>query len=196
MASTDCAACWRGRSSIRTCRSSTRSGRRPPNSATSTTSRVWQQPPTRSSTWWIKGGRSASTSSARCSARPRPWRDRETEKARIRRQEHLRRDAQLRQPSVRRFVDSMERTHQHGDRLVSIFNLMRDGRELAAALEDDPDPSDTIQPYVQVVDSSSHVRTDRLQTSRHLALLPPYLVQRLLNRARAFDAHPDPRRCH
>ena len=30
--------------------------------------------------------------------------ERETEKARIRRQEHLRRDAQLRQPSVRRFI--------------------------------------------------------------------------------------------
>lgn len=63
--------------------------------------------------------------------------DRATEKARIRRQEHLRRDAQLRQPSVRRFVTNMERSHHHGDRVVSIFNLMRDGRELADALEGD-----------------------------------------------------------
>jgi hypothetical protein len=80
---------------------------------------------------------------------------RETEKARIRRQEHLRRDAQLRKPSVRRFVASMERTHQHGDRLISIFNLMRDGRELADALETASDGSEVIQPYVQIVDSST-----------------------------------------
>lgn len=80
--------------------------------------------------------------------------DRATEKARIRRQEHLRRDAQLRQPSVRRFVTNMERSHQHGDRLVSIFNLMRDGRELADALEAVGDGSQVIQPYVQIVDSS------------------------------------------
>lgn len=81
--------------------------------------------------------------------------ERETEKARIRRQEHLRRDAQLRQPSVRRFVANMERKHQHGDRLVSIFNLMRDGRELADALEASSDGTDVVQPYVQIVDSST-----------------------------------------
>lgn len=79
--------------------------------------------------------------------------DRVTEKARIRRQEHLRRDAQLRQPSVRRFIANMERTHQHGGRLVSIFNLMRDGRELADALEASSDGTHVMQPYVQIVDS-------------------------------------------
>lgn len=81
--------------------------------------------------------------------------DRDTEKARVRRQEHLRRDAQLRQPSVRRFVSSMERSHQHDGKLVSIFNLMRDGRELADALAEHPEAIDSIQPYVQVVDSAS-----------------------------------------
>lgn len=81
--------------------------------------------------------------------------DRDAEKARIRRQEHLRRDAQLRQPSVQRFVASMERAHQHGDRLVSIFNLMRDGCELADALAGDSAKPNAIQPYVQVVDSSA-----------------------------------------
>lgn len=85
---------------------------------------------------------------------PDSHQDRETEKARIRRQEHLRRDAQLRQPSVKRFVSSMERSHQHGDRLVSIFNLMRDGRELADALGSASDDSQDIQPYVQIVDST------------------------------------------
>jgi hypothetical protein len=81
--------------------------------------------------------------------------DRATEKARIRRQEHLRRDEQLRKPSVRRFVEGMEQTHQHCNRLVSIFDLMRDGRELAAALERDPASGTVIQPYVQIVDSST-----------------------------------------
>jgi len=81
--------------------------------------------------------------------------DWDSEKARIRRQEHLRRDAQLRQPSVRRFVSCMERSHQYGGKLVSVFNLMRDGRELADALAADPEATDAIQPYVQVVDSAS-----------------------------------------
>ncbi|SOE65822.1 protein of unknown function [Streptomyces sp. OV198] len=81
--------------------------------------------------------------------------DREEEKARVRRQEHLRRDEQLRQSSVRRFVERMERTHQHGDQLVSIFKLMRDGRELADALQRAGACSDIINPYVQVVDSST-----------------------------------------
>lgn len=85
---------------------------------------------------------------------PHPRNDRESEKARIRRQEHLRRDSQLRQPSVRRFIESMERSHQHGRHLVSIFNLMRDGRELADALAASPEAADTIQPYVQIVDGA------------------------------------------
>lgn len=79
--------------------------------------------------------------------------DPETEKARIRRQEHLRRDPQLRQPSVRRFIERMEKPREHAGGLVSIFNLMRDGRELADALETADNPSAVIQPYVQIVDS-------------------------------------------
>ncbi|MEV4225515.1 Druantia anti-phage system protein DruA [Streptomyces bobili] len=81
--------------------------------------------------------------------------DRKVEKARIRRQEHLRRDEQLRKSSVRRFVEGMERTHQHGDRLVSVFNLMRDGRELADALQRAGASTDVVKPYVQIVDSST-----------------------------------------
>ncbi len=56
------------------------------------------------------------------------------EKARIRRQELVKRDAQIRQPSVQRFVNSMERPRLHKGKLVSIFSLMRDGRDLAAGL--------------------------------------------------------------
>ncbi|MEU4603494.1 Druantia anti-phage system protein DruA [Kribbella sp. NPDC023972] len=80
--------------------------------------------------------------------------DRALEKDRIRRQELLRRDQQLGKPSVRRFIDGMERTHQHGNKLISIFNLMRDGRELANTLAADVDGT-AIQPYVQVVDGTS-----------------------------------------
>lgn len=79
----------------------------------------------------------------------------EDEKARVRKQEHLRRDAQLRQSSVRRFVQKMEQPRQHGGQLVSVFNLMRDGQELATALESLSGGCETIQPYVQVVDTSA-----------------------------------------
>lgn len=85
---------------------------------------------------------------------PDAYSDRKAEKARIRRQEHLRRDAQLMQPSVRRFVLGMERAHEYGGRLVSVFDLMRDGRELADALQSTDDSSTVIRPYVQIVDSS------------------------------------------
>ncbi len=78
--------------------------------------------------------------------------DPDTEKARVRRQEHLRRDPQLRKPSVRRFVSGMEKPREHHGCLVSIFNLMRDGRELADTLQDAPNPDRVIRPYVQVVD--------------------------------------------
>jgi hypothetical protein len=60
--------------------------------------------------------------------------DRSAEKARIRRQELVKRDAQLRQPSVQTFIRSMERAREFKGRFTSIFSLMRDGRELAAGL--------------------------------------------------------------
>lgn len=81
--------------------------------------------------------------------------DRDAEKERIRYQEHLRRDEQLRKPSVRRFVQSMEQARLHGDQLLSIFNLMRDGRELAEALHIDPTGRTAIHPYTQIVDDST-----------------------------------------
>jgi hypothetical protein len=80
--------------------------------------------------------------------------DREAEKARIRRQEHVRRDAQLKRSSVRRFVAGMERMHPHHGRMVSVFDLMRDGRELAEALSDATYGDGVILPYVQIVDDS------------------------------------------
>ncbi|MGW5364458.1 Druantia anti-phage system protein DruA [Actinopolymorpha pittospori] len=86
-------------------------------------------------------------------APPSAHRDRDHEKARIRRQEHLRRDEQLRKPSVLRFVKGMERQHQHGGRLISVFDLMRDGRDLADALRSGQ--NGVIAPYVQIVDDST-----------------------------------------
>lgn len=62
--------------------------------------------------------------------------DRTAEKARVRSQELVKRDAQLRRPSVRRFLDAMEKNRLHQGRFVSIFSLMRDGRELAAGLRE------------------------------------------------------------
>lgn len=88
-------------------------------------------------------------------APPRIDGDRQSEKVRIRRQEHLRRDEQLRKSSVRRFVGNMERVHLHGGRLVSVFDLMRDGRELADALSGAHGLDGVIEPYVQIVDEST-----------------------------------------
>lgn len=82
--------------------------------------------------------------------------NREDEKARVRKQEHLRRDAQLRQSSVRRFVRKMESPRERRGELVSIFNVMRDGEELADSLERDAGSGEGIQPYVQVVDTTTY----------------------------------------
>jgi len=90
---------------------------------------------------------------------PVPDGDRTVEKDRIRGQEHLRRDDQLRKPSVRRFVLGMEQPHVHDNRLVSIFDLMRDGKELSSALDEDPTGHNAINPYVQVVDDSDSICT-------------------------------------
>jgi hypothetical protein len=60
--------------------------------------------------------------------------DRVAEKSRIRRQELVKRDAQLRQATVQKFLRSVEQTRLFNGRFTSIFSLMRDGRELAEGL--------------------------------------------------------------
>lgn len=84
--------------------------------------------------------------------------DLQREKARIRQQELIRRDSQLRQPSVRRFVLGMEKLRIHNGRALSVFDLMRDGADLTQALVDLPDTRTdshgVIEPYVQVADDS------------------------------------------
>ena len=62
--------------------------------------------------------------------------DHVAEKDRVRRQELIKRDAQLQQSSVQTFVRSMETARLFSDRLVSVFSLMRDGRELSDALRE------------------------------------------------------------
>jgi hypothetical protein len=77
--------------------------------------------------------------------------DAHAEKARVRQQEHVKRDEQLQSSSVRRFVLEMERPREFQGGFVSIFDLMRDGRDLAdrlAVLE----PNSTIDALRQVID--------------------------------------------
>jgi Druantia protein DruA len=77
------------------------------------------------------------------------------EKARVRRQELLKREEQLSTPSVRRFIRDMERPREHEGRFVSVFNLMRDGAGLAVGLQAanraGDDLRSLIDPYIQVI---------------------------------------------
>lgn len=90
---------------------------------------------------------------------PKEAADPAREKARVRKQELLKRDEQLAVPSVQRFLAEMERVREFGGRFVSIFSLMRDGealRDALVALEPgdcvDRGLRSVIDPYVQVVD--------------------------------------------
>ena len=83
------------------------------------------------------------------------------EKERVRKQELVKRDEQLREPSTRRFVSGLETSYLYKGRRVSIFSLMRDGRELAAGLRrirssdrqrGAASLSEIIDPYLQFVD--------------------------------------------
>ncbi len=53
---------------------------------------------------------------------------------RVRNQLHAERDEQLRQPATREFVQSMEAVRVFKGRFVSIYNLFRDGEDLAVRL--------------------------------------------------------------
>jgi hypothetical protein len=86
------------------------------------------------------------------------------EKERIRQQELVKRDEQLREPSTRRFIRGLETSYLYKGRRVSIFSLMRDGRELAAGLRlvrsSNPEIltaslKQVIDPYLQFVDEGA-----------------------------------------
>ncbi len=81
------------------------------------------------------------------------------------RNRHLQeRDAQLRESSVMAFVQAMERRRLTPKGWHSIFSVMRDGQELGESLSrlrEDPcrfeaDIDQTIQPYIQFVDTGVH----------------------------------------
>ena len=80
------------------------------------------------------------------------------EKRRVREQELLQRNEQLRRPTVERFIRRMETPQEYQGQMVSIFDLMRDGHEFAASLRDlraaggsASDVRSVIDPYVQIV---------------------------------------------
>lgn len=86
-------------------------------------------------------------------------------KLRIRSQHLQERDAQLREPSVREFISSMERKRLTSKGWHSIFSVMRDGEELASSIRiasQETDPvkrgqllDEIIEPYIQFVDTRS-----------------------------------------
>jgi hypothetical protein len=83
-------------------------------------------------------------------------------KNRIRVGHLLERDAQLREPSVREFIRTMEQRRLFGLHWISIFSLMRDGRELSEKLASAGRKANeekkldairaTVAPYIQVVE--------------------------------------------
>jgi Domain of unknown function (DUF4338) len=97
------------------------------------------------------------------------------EKRRVRIAHLVERNAQLRQPSVRRFIREMERRRLHRGAWHSIFSLMRDGRELALRLAAGTDlpagPArnrvlrEAIDPYLQVVKAGARCEFTGLELS-------------------------------
>ena len=57
----------------------------------------------------------------------------------------------LRRDTTRRFVRELEIDRKWGDRAVSVFSLMRDGRELVASLQNAKEGETPIRPYLQVI---------------------------------------------
>lgn len=132
------------------------------------------------------------------------------EKARVRAAHLIERDAQLHQPSVRRFISEMERRRLHRDEWHSIFSLMRDGRELAAKLACAATASsdvegrralkDAIDPYLQFVRAGERCEFTGLELSdiwryfRHTWLTTyqstPGRKMFILIRDRAASNHP------
>jgi hypothetical protein len=72
------------------------------------------------------------------------------------------REQQLRKPAVREFVRSMERKRLGPTGWISVFSLMRDGKELASALysagTDSALVPSVIDPYIQVIEDAERQR--------------------------------------
>ncbi|MGV8041427.1 MAG: Druantia anti-phage system protein DruA [Thermoanaerobaculaceae bacterium] len=82
-----------------------------------------------------------------------------TDRAAVRRRLLVQREEQLSSPAVRKFVRGMEKSRWSATGRTSIFCLMRDGRELAGALEaaiaSEKPLASVIAPYLQFVDRST-----------------------------------------
>jgi hypothetical protein len=124
-----------------------------------------------------------------------------------RRQLSARRNEQLREDATRQFVAYMERGHLFRGRRVSIFSLMRDGRELTASLagrasggRSDTEQRRAIEPYLQIVESDATCGLTGLKLVdvwryfRHTWSTPyesvPGRSMQILVRDRAAPAHP------
>jgi len=129
--------------------------------------------------------------------------DPQREKERIRRQELLKRDEQLRKPPVASFIRGVERRRLFEGRFVSIFSLMRDGRELADALRrarTDASLPAPVDPYIQVVASGERCAWTGLElleiwryfrhTWSNQYVSVPGRTMMLLVRDRAAEFHP------
>jgi hypothetical protein len=89
----------------------------------------------------------------------------EDEKARIRQAHLIDRDSQITEPSVKEFVQGMEKRRLTTTGWHSIFSVMRDGEDLAHKLQqivevDNPELqvdllSRTIRPYIQIVETDA-----------------------------------------
>lgn len=108
--------------------------------------------------WWF------SELGGLCVAPPAHEQDAATERARVRAQLHVERDRQLQEPAVRAFIRRMETRRLVAGRWVSVFDVMRDGRELAGRLRAARGLrgaarasalAGAIQPYLQVVEGEA-----------------------------------------
>ena len=135
--------------------------------------------------------------------------DPKAEKDRIRAQELVKRDEQLKQPATQKFIKAMELRRLHRGEFVSIFSLMRDGRELAAALRaarDLPMPArpaalrKIVDPYIEFVSKNATCRYTGLrlqevwryfrQTWSNQYTSTPGRTMSFLVRDRASSCHP------
>ncbi len=95
------------------------------------------------------------------------------EKARIKAQELVKRDEQLREAATRRFIKGMEKRSVHNGHFVSIYSIIRDGRELAESLRAARSLTGdrriralraVINPYIQFVDEVEYCEYTGLRT--------------------------------
>ena len=133
--------------------------------------------------------------------------DSRQEKERVRQLELWKREEQLRKSSIRSFIRRMESPRIHDGRFASIFDLIRDGRDLVSSLKAanatairEAALRECIEPYIQVVEASSRCAYTGLRLMdvwryfRHTWITQynstPGRTMRLLVRDAAAEHHP------